>query len=260
MKKGSTAQRMRQARLTLFHDLIRDLPEPVNVLDVGGTHHFWLAIDRSVLPRMRITFVNKWAYQPDLPDVVAVVGDARDLSRYADREFDAVFSNSVVEHVGILRDQELMAHECVRVGKRYFVQTPNWAFPLEPHFLFPGFQYLPLAVRARLHHWRRLGWWDKAPSYSERARRGRVDPPAHQARARLPLPERDHLDGAAVRNAEVVRRLRPQSGERRAGCCAGAVGETRQLSGEAREERARDHAVPLHGVVVVPAIVSRQPA
>ena len=166
-KPGSKAQRMRQARLQLFCDLVRDVPRPVRVLDVGGTHHFWLAMDRSMLPPMHITFLNKWSYVPDLPESEAIVGDARDLSRYADCEFDVVFSNSVIEHVGGLRDQARMARECVRVGKSYFVQTPNWAFPIEPHFLLPGFQYLPLRLRAHLHHWRRWGWWDKAPSYHE---------------------------------------------------------------------------------------------
>ena len=164
-KAGSTAQRMRQARLRLLCDLVRDLPQPIRLLDVGGTHHFWLAMDRTVLPRMHITLYNRWEYQPDIPDAVAVVGDARDLSRYADREFDVVFSNSVIEHVGGLREQARMARECVRVGKRYYVQTPNCYFPIEPHFLFPGWQFLPLELRARLHHWRRWGWWDRAQSY-----------------------------------------------------------------------------------------------
>lgn len=163
---GSMAQRMRQARLLVLADLVRDLPQPIRLLDLGGTHHFWMAMDRSMLPPMHITFVNKWEYKPDIPDAEAVIGDARDL-RYADREFDVVFSNSVIEHVGGLRDQVRMAHECVRVGKRYFVQTPNWAFPMEPHFLFPGWQYLPLTVRARLHQWRKWGWWEKAASYYE---------------------------------------------------------------------------------------------
>jgi hypothetical protein len=114
---------------------------------------------------MQITFLNMWEYDPGIPNAVAVIGDARDLTRYADREFDVVFSNSVIEHVGGLREQARMARECVRVGKSYFVQTPNWAFPLEPHFLFPGFQYLPLTVRAGLHWWRKWGWWERAASY-----------------------------------------------------------------------------------------------
>jgi hypothetical protein len=166
-KRGSRAQRMRQARLELFASLIRDLPEPVRVLDVGGVHQFWLALDLASMPKMHITFLNRWEYKPDLPDAVALIGDARDMSRFGDREFDVVFSNSVIEHVGGLREQERMARECVRVGQRYFIQTPNRAFPMEPHFLIPGFQFLPLAMRARLHQWRRWGWWDKAATYYE---------------------------------------------------------------------------------------------
>jgi len=166
-KPGSAAQRLRQARLKLFTDLAQGMAHPIRVLDVGGTHHFWLAMDRSALPPMEITFLNMWAYEPDLPNATAVVGDARDLSRYADRQFDIVFSNSVIEHVGGFREQARMARECVRVGKSYCIQTPNWAFPIEPHFLFPGFQYLPLPVRARLHAWRRWGWWAKAEGYYE---------------------------------------------------------------------------------------------
>ena len=59
-KPGSIAQRLRQARLALFCDLVRDMPQPIRVLDVGGTHQFWLAMDRTRLPRMQITFLNMW--------------------------------------------------------------------------------------------------------------------------------------------------------------------------------------------------------
>ena len=60
-----------------------------------------------------------------------------------------------------------MANEVMRVGKRYFVQTPNKRFPLEPHFLFPFFQYLPAAVRAQLVHRFDIGWYKRIPSLAK---------------------------------------------------------------------------------------------
>jgi hypothetical protein len=64
-----------------------------------------------------------------------------------DKSFDIVFSNSVIEHVGPFEKQQLMANEIRRVGQSYWVQTPNKHFPLEPHFLFPFYQYLPHGAR-----------------------------------------------------------------------------------------------------------------
>ena len=40
-----------------------------------------------------------------------------------------------------------MANEAMRVGKYFFIQTPNRYFPIEPHFKFPFFQFLPRALK-----------------------------------------------------------------------------------------------------------------
>jgi hypothetical protein len=99
----------------------------------------------------------------------SVVGDATDLSLFADDAFDVVFSNSVIEHVGDLDMQRRMAQEVQRVGRRYFVQTPNYYFPIEPHYLFPGFQWMPLEWRAWLLHHFDMGW-SKRKATREEAR------------------------------------------------------------------------------------------
>ena len=59
-----------------------------------------------------------------------------------------------------------MVNEIIRVCKRYFVQTPNYFFPIEPHFLFPFFQFLPFSIRVWLVLHYNLGWFDKAHDIS----------------------------------------------------------------------------------------------
>jgi hypothetical protein len=51
----------------------------------------------------------------------------------------------------------------MRVGKRYWVQTPNKRFPHEPHFIFPFFQYLPNALRAQMVNRFDVGWYKRIP-------------------------------------------------------------------------------------------------
>ena len=87
-----------------------------------------------------------------------------------DRAFDVVFSNSVIEHVGGPNEQRRMAEEIRRVGKRYFVQTPNRNFPIEPHFLFPFYQFLPNTLQVWLLRSFDLGWFRRTPDPA-RARR-----------------------------------------------------------------------------------------
>ena len=36
------------------------------------------------------------------------------------------------------------------LADRFWIQTPYRYFPIEPHWLFPGFQFLPVAARARV--------------------------------------------------------------------------------------------------------------
>jgi hypothetical protein len=69
-------------------------------------------------------------------------GDGRQLP-FRDAAFDVVFSNSVIEHVGDAASQERFAREVARVGRSYWVQTPNRWFPVEQHLLTPLVHWLP---------------------------------------------------------------------------------------------------------------------
>lgn len=166
-KPGSPAAKLRQKRFSFFLSLLNRLPEPADILDIGGQEIFWKIVGTDHPQIRSITLLNLWKEPVSLPKLDSVVGDARQLTDFPDQSVDVIFSNSVIEHVGGLREQQRAAREIRRVGQRYFVQTPNRHFPLEPHFLFPFFQYLPQAIRAQLHHCFTLGWWKRQPEYFE---------------------------------------------------------------------------------------------
>lgn len=52
---------------------------------------------------------------------------------FADNQFDWVFSNAVIEHVGCHEQQIKFVNEMLRVGKNIFFTTPNKYFPIESH-------------------------------------------------------------------------------------------------------------------------------
>ena len=74
-----------------------------------------------------------------------------------DKSFDLVFSNSVIEHLFTKENQQKMANEVIRVGKNYFIQTPNKYFFIEPHWVFPLFQFLPFSIKVYLTQHFNLG-------------------------------------------------------------------------------------------------------
>jgi hypothetical protein len=170
---ASLATRMRRARFSLFLSLLASVKGHIEVLDIGGTQAFWTLMTGGELGDVRVTLLNIENQEVASEQFVSAVGDARNMPRFGTKSFDVVFSNSVIEHVGTYDDQRRMANEVMRVGKRYFVQTPNKRFPLEPHFLFPWFQYLPSEVRAQLVHRFDVGWYRRIPDLD--AARAEVD-------------------------------------------------------------------------------------
>jgi hypothetical protein len=56
-----------------------------------------------------------------------------------------------------------MAREVRRVAPAYWIQTPNFWFPMEPHFLVPGWQWLPEDVRIAILQRREVGHFGREP-------------------------------------------------------------------------------------------------
>ncbi len=168
---NSLANQMRRNRFAFFRRLLSSIPRPYRILDVGGTQDFWVQMGFHDEEGVTIVVANIEASHLELSQpggatkFQSLVADGRNLSCFEDGAFDVVFSNSVIEHVGALEGQRCMMKEIARVGKRYWVQTPNYWFPLEPHFHFLGFQFLPRQAQAWLLTKMSLGWTERQSQF-----------------------------------------------------------------------------------------------
>lgn len=154
-----------ETRRRRMADLVRlaRLRPGTRILDLGGTPALW----REVPFSLDITVLN-------LPGAIKregephhrfsyVAGDACEVHQFGDREFDLVFSNSVIEHVGGAARRRAFAREVLRLGRSYWVQTPSKWFPLEAHSGMPFWWFYSPSVRdAFLRRWR-----DKLPAWTE---------------------------------------------------------------------------------------------
>lgn len=161
--------RFRIKRFSTFVKMLESIESKgaVRVLDVGGTRAYWEGLqDHWGHIPLEITLLNLDALPEQDGPFRIVAGNACALE-YGDDAFDIVHSNSVIEHVGGWQAMMAMAGEIRRVAPRYFVQTPNFWFPIEPHFRSVYFQLLPQGVRARMLMKGKRGHRPRAQSFEE---------------------------------------------------------------------------------------------
>lgn len=162
-------EKLKSRRVELFVEKLRLGPEDI-VLDLGSEDGSYLSkyypfpeniviADIDEAPMKRGVAENGLRGYRVIPREGALPFD--------DGEFDAVWCNSVIEHVTIPREnlskvsssefldsaeahQRLFAQEISRVARSYFVQTPNKHFPIESHSIMPFIAYLSQTARFRL--------------------------------------------------------------------------------------------------------------
>lgn len=166
--------RFREKRFGLIRSLIEKVlqeKETCEILDLGGTEGYWriggdfLSANRN---RLRITIVNIEPQRITATNMFAFLqGSATDERLLAGQTFDLVHSNSVIEHVGELEDMRRFAANVRRLAPLYYVQTPNYWFPYEPHFRMPCFQYLPAEARVAVIRRFAIGFFDRVPDIDE---------------------------------------------------------------------------------------------
>jgi Methyltransferase domain len=145
-------------KFDLCWKLFRPRPED-SVLDIGASGDVFL----------RYTLEDVYAYPERVIAggyALSEVASARQCypnCRYAvfdgcrlpfpDKSFDLVFSNAVIEHILGDGRQQRFAEEVMRVGKSWFVTTPNYWFPFESHYHLPFIQFLPRPFQRAYNRW-----------------------------------------------------------------------------------------------------------
>lgn len=167
--KYSLSHRFRIKRFHFFRSLLSRLQKPLTILDIGGTEDYWQMMEFAD-PEIRIVLVNLAKQKVSHPQFESMVGDATKLDHFADKSVDLVYSNSVIEHLYTADAQKQMADEIRRVGCNYFVQTPNYYFFMEPHWVFPFFQFLPFGCKVWLTRGFHLGHIGKITDKNEAVR------------------------------------------------------------------------------------------
>ncbi|WP_038025785.1 methyltransferase domain-containing protein [Synechococcus sp. PCC 7336] len=129
----------REQKLRQFYSLFK---EGETVLDVG------VSPESNRAKPARNYFLKNYRYKPEtytglgVRELIGMEGKfpGKKFVQYsggkfpfADKEFDWVFSNAVIEHVGDDRSQLLFLNEMMRVSKNVFFTTPNKYFPIESH-------------------------------------------------------------------------------------------------------------------------------
>jgi SAM-dependent methyltransferase len=134
---------VRGARIRLFLKIMKPV-KGTKILDLGGQPTIWDFVETH-------------------HDIRYVEGDACHLPDFKFGDFDLIFSNSVIEHVGNPEKQTQFANEVMRLSNNYWIQTPCKNFPIEAHSGMPFWWYYPSWVRTYFLN----QWSKKLPDWTE---------------------------------------------------------------------------------------------
>jgi hypothetical protein len=174
---NSIGLRFRRARIAPLLDMISQIHRAkgrCSIIDIGGRKEYWSIVPEGFLSanRVSITITNIEEGSVEKPEdgiFKFEFGDGRQLN-FDDKSFDIAHSNSVIEHVGRWEDMIKFSKEVSRVGHAYFVQTPNFWFPFEPHVGVLYFQCLPTPWKISLLMKKERGFFPKAATIDDAKR------------------------------------------------------------------------------------------
>lgn len=135
--KTSVMRRSRNRKLEHFYSTC---DPDANVLDVGVTNNEHNTQVNLFLNEFRFNVSQYTGLAVEPMDNIRNKHPGKRFVEYSggvfpfnDNEFEWVFSNAVIEHVGGEDEQVNFINEMIRVGQNVFFTTPNKYFPVEAH-------------------------------------------------------------------------------------------------------------------------------
>ena len=177
--KASLSHRFRSKRDAFLRDFLIDARSrgdgPCRIVDLGGGAAYWQRVGFDWLAEhgFQVDCVNlevtELTRDTDTASPVRLIeGNACNMQDFADQSYDIVHSNSVIEHVGRWDEMRQFAGEVRRLAPNYYVQTPYFWSPVDPHFYrLPMIHWLPASLRAKLHMRLKAGWAPRAETIDD---------------------------------------------------------------------------------------------
>lgn len=148
-------------RLELFYGFLKKFNrKPIRIIDLGGTVTFWKNWAISDDGSLQITLINNHhidkeavGYDNSLKYIQEIIKDATTLNVDDYKNYDVIFSNSMIEHLESWDMQKKICQEIENSGISYFIQIPNKKSIIDPHFphlLVPFFAMYPKKLQAYL--------------------------------------------------------------------------------------------------------------
>ena len=165
-KVGTRSRRRRHERIFSLTGVDGDS----RIVDIGCAH---LGL-RALAPELDVTGVDINP-APDYPGPF-VQADATAELPFDDDEFDLAYSSSLIEHLAP-EHRQTFAAEVKRVARGWYVQTPAYSFPIEPHALLPFAHWLPVPLRRQYWRLGASGFWEEIHMLRRREMEALFGPP-----------------------------------------------------------------------------------
>jgi len=146
--KHSLMKKSREKKYQQFISLTKPSKQS-RILDVGVADQEYSPFDNYLEKKYpyphNITALSihpLTAFKKRYPDIKPMTYDGGKFP-FNNKEFQFVYSNAVIEHVGGFEKQLLFINEMLRVGDAFYFTTPAKEFPLEIHTNYPILHWFP---------------------------------------------------------------------------------------------------------------------